>query len=532
MPSSLSPGFVQHRTYRYLVSGDWRIWIKALVFRSERVQVRVPRVCVLDRITFCMFGICKPSLPSKFVVWLFVVLGLSFASEMYRGIGGRWSLSEENLRMAAQPRRNVVTLDEHPANFEKMAVLKRQRGGYASHLTRKRDELKSLLDSGASVDRVQERITQVRAALESLFECNVKFIELLERADMPGDVPQARLYFVEAENNCIEVLKLAEHRVSVSCALNLSSSRLEDELDPNDSVSQTSRISKKSCSTTASSARLKAAARKAALMARAKVLDDGLELKRKQLQLQHDQERLNLRAKISEVEAEERVYRMFEERDGLSDHVSFVRSSVEKSPVNPNAAERPVCTPSDVKDVSSVQVQGASVKVNEEACGARDEGANIAVRSQDPSTQVKDQHTSISPSSTLSEDPRLLQMISIMQLPKAELMTFNEDPLDFWMFMRSFDNSIGSLAMDDSAKLNRLFQYCKGEALKVIKCCAVMSPSEGYAKARALLKERFGDDYKISEMWVKKVTEGPIIRHEEGRRLQELADDLISCKET
>ena len=122
-------------------------------------------------------------------------------------------------------------------------------------------------------------------------------------------------------------------------------------------------------------------------MARAKVLDDGLELKRKQLQLQHDQERLNLRAKISEVEAEERVYRMFEERDDLSDHVSLiVRSSVEKSPVNPNATERLVCTPSDVKDVSSVQFQGASVKVNEEACGARDEGANIAVRNQDPST--------------------------------------------------------------------------------------------------------------------------------------------------
>ena len=59
-----------------------------------------------------------------------------------------------------------------------------------------------------------------------------------------------------------------------------------------------------------------------------------------------------------------------------------------------------------------------------------------------------------------------------------------------------------------------------------------MSPSAGYAKARVLLKERFGDDYKISEMWVKKVTERPVIRHGEGYILQELADDLRSCKET
>ena len=72
------------------------------------------------------------------------------------------------------------------------------------------------------------------------------------------------------------------------------------------------------------------------------------------------------------------------------------------------------------------------------------------------------------------------------------------------MFMRSFDNSIGSAALDDSAS-DRLFQYCKGETLKVIKCCAVMSPSKGYARARVLLKERFGDDYKISEMWVRGV---------------------------
>ena len=83
-------------------------------------------------------------------------------------------------------------------------------------------------------------------------------------------------------------------------------------------------------------------------------------------------------------------------------------------------------------------------------------------------------------------------MINIMQLPKAEHMTFSGDPLDFWMFMRSFDNSIGSAALDDSARLNRLFQYCKGEALKVIKWCAVMCPSEGYARERVLLKERFG----------------------------------------
>ena len=89
---------------------------------------------------------------------------LSFASEMYRGIGGRRSLSAGNLRVSAQPGRNTVTLDVHAVNFEKMTALRKHRGGYASHLSRKRDELKSLLDRGASVDRLQKRIVQVRGS--------------------------------------------------------------------------------------------------------------------------------------------------------------------------------------------------------------------------------------------------------------------------------------------------------------------------------------------------------------------------------
>ena len=105
---------------------------------------------------------------------------------------------------------------------------------------------------------------------------------------MPDEVPRAQMYYVMAENDSSEVLRLVEHRVSVSCALNLSSSQLEGEVKPEDSVSQTSRSTQRRSSTTASSAGLKAAARKVALMARAQVLNDGLELKRRQLELQHD----------------------------------------------------------------------------------------------------------------------------------------------------------------------------------------------------------------------------------------------------
>jgi len=39
-----------------------------------------------------------------------------------------------------------------------------------------------------------------------------------------------------------------------------------------------------------------------------------------------------------------------------------------------------------------------------------------------------------------------------------------------------------------------------------------MNPDEGYPRARALLKQRFGNDFLIAKTWMKKVTSGkPIV---------------------
>ena len=101
-------------------------------------------------------------------------------------------MSEENLCVSGRPRRSNVTLDLHAVNLEKMAVLRKQRGGYASNLTKKRDELKSMLDNGASVDRVQKKLEQVRTALKDLFDFNVNLTQWLEKAGMPEEVASAR----------------------------------------------------------------------------------------------------------------------------------------------------------------------------------------------------------------------------------------------------------------------------------------------------------------------------------------------------
>jgi hypothetical protein len=39
-----------------------------------------------------------------------------------------------------------------------------------------------------------------------------------------------------------------------------------------------------------------------------------------------------------------------------------------------------------------------------------------------------------------------------MQLPKTELMTFDGDPLKYWLFVCSFDNIVERALVDDTAK--------------------------------------------------------------------------------
>ena len=133
---------------------------------------------------------------------------------------------------------------------------------------------------------------------------------------------------------------------------------------------------------------------------------------------------------------------------------------------------------------------------------------------------------------TVGEKPGLSDLVATLKLPQAQIPKFDGDPMKYWLFVRTFDDCVGSAEVDAAAKLNRLIQYCTGKALRLIQCCAVMAPDAGYRKARQLLKERFGNDYLIAECWVQKLVDGPVLNARDKTSLQELADDVRACKET
>ena len=124
------------------------------------------------------------------------------------------------------------------------------------------------------------------------------------------------------------------------------------------------------------------------------------------------------------------------------------------------------------------------------------------------------------------------QQIKTQKLLKAEIMSFDGNPLNYYLFMKTFENSVEKCTADDSLRLQLLIQYCTGKAKETIKCCGMMSGKDGYVKAKKLLEERFREKYVVSNAWIEKLSEGPPINQNDCEALLDLADDLESCEIT
>ena len=61
-------------------------------------------------------------------------------------------------------------------------------------------------------------------------------------------------------------------------------------------------------------------------------------------------------------------------------------------------------------------------------------------------------------------------MMGALQAPKIELMEFHGDPMLYHAFIRSFEENVEKMLLDDGARLARLMHLCKGEAGRAIRC--------------------------------------------------------------
>lgn len=436
------------------------------------------------------------------------------------------------LRRSVREKMSNTTMDKEAVDGEHLVYLRKSRAGYASNVTRMHDELQRAVSEKCPLASIRSRLDRLCLAFDDFALAHSDYIAALRMCE-PDKVGECNEHYADME------LMVDDSRVKVS---NLEQVRSEyswqnSELTADDSVSQQG-----SCrsSVSTASARARAAAKKAALQVKASFLEQERVMERERLETNMNLKQLELEKDIKAAEAEEATLVQFIEQSIGGDDVSKRcvgfnnNTSRETHPLNLNARvfkpmiEKQTHVPRTKSEVGNEEnnVQLSNIRDHIEFSDGAPGGVAQGVFSGRESMA-----SSVNVSAVEAQLEIQRQMLDVIGLPKTSLVTFDGNPLEYWSFINAFDCCVGRTRVDDGAKLNRLLEYCKGKAAKVLRPCCLMKPEEGYIKARQLLKERFGNEYKIAESWVKKITEGAPIKPNSSDDLQDLADDVRGCIE-
>ena len=110
-------------------------------------------------------------------------------------------------------------------------------------------------------------------------------------------------------------------------------------------------------------------------------------------------------------------------------------------------------------------------------------------------------------------------------MPKRNYLTFDGNPLAYPSFIENFQTNVEDMEGNPNARRNYLIQLCTGKAKE-----AISETEEGYAKAKSILKEMFGQTHIIVASHIDRVTKGGAIREFESEKLLQLARDMVNCQ--
>ncbi|CAB4017958.1 Hypothetical predicted protein, partial [Paramuricea clavata] len=114
-------------------------------------------------------------------------------------------------------------------------------------------------------------------------------------------------------------------------------------------------------------------------------------------------------------------------------------------------------------------------------------------------------------------------------IPRLALSKFSGDPTEYNIFIQGFNSQFHNKLNSNSDRLRYLDQYLEGEAKELVKGCHYMDPDIGYAEARRLIDEKYGDPYNISNAFIKKMTEWPMLKPGDDDGLNRFSTFLTQC---
>ena len=317
------------------------------------------------------------------------------------------------------------------------------------------------------------------------------------------------------------------NRISLT-AIETRSLQSREELHPEDSVSNAGSraISKSSCclrksssigflansrASSISATRTKAAAERAVLQAEAASLESFHAHQKEELGIQQQRRPLELQTEIGKAQAEELIYAEAEP-DPVGTPISFDpaanRPTRSESAQNSCSSEcqlpknEPTLDNTDNRPQNFTEVPKVSKPLNLNANSWPCDDLKPVINKPSSLLPVKKERglpdtfletfltTQSQQNSVMQQLLQLQQEIMLaLTLPQPEVPTFSGDPIEYWGFIRAFQNVIESKTASDKARLYYLVQYTSGEVQELVSSCLSMKPDEGYQEARSQLKK-------------------------------------------
>lgn len=330
----------------------------------------------------------------------------------------------------------------------------------------------------------------------------------------------------------------------------------DDNVNPSDSVSNVG--SKYSKSSTTSCAKLKAMAERAAVLARVKVLKERHAIEEEEAKLRRRKEMLALEAELAAFEAKMEIYNTNQEcqshthSNGKSTaSIKRVTASESLVPtVNPTALEfihhdSKIPTTQQRKKSKLLLMENASVDVRPKNIIASTHQRHLVAHKPirvDTKDYCKQNETQTLSPTCLQLPGELLNIMSrqteitaalvnqqrSVTLPPRDIPIFDGDPLHYRTFVKAFEQGVENKATAADS-LYYLEQFTRGQPRELVQSCQHMASDHGYAVAKNLLLEHFGNPHKIATAYINKALSWQTIRTDDTKALQSYALFLRGC---
>ena len=485
----------------------------------------------------------------------------------------------QQIGTGARAKERNRTLDWEGIDSENLRKLKRARGSKKGLITKAHDEIRDLMTDRSNTSLVKDRLVHLNTLFEDFVTAHATYHNCLEDE---CHIDESNEYYNAVEQSKLQILAdVARWILSPRLPeqdFPREDLKIPDDITPVDSISNVGsragsrlpRRSKGSTASSVSSARAKAAAKRAVLEAEAANLKSFQAIEKEELCLQQRKKASQLNTEIAKAQAEEFAYTEAEAscvgrnlapsasvRSPSSDHTpEFVEAqnlppsgSVDPLPVEglPEATVNPYAErakPLNPNGENWVAESEWKPKIEQEPAYPA-----ALVSSETKNKEISKAEFFNSPTSGSlvqrlfevqhEQNSRMQELIQRQQestlaltLPQSVVPTFSGNPIDYWPFIRAFENLIETMTSSESARLYYLVQYTTGEVQELVKSCLTMRSEDGYREARSLLKKRYGQGYRIACAFVDKLANGPPIKSEDGDALRRFSTTLTGCKNT